>query len=142
MLQTFEQIKSLLNNYDSIRMAMIFGSRVSGKDSSLSDIDIAVYSDPTFELIEFGKLISKLEAITICKVDLIELNGLNNSNNLLTYEIVSNHHLLFSNDQELFIDFKRNTFLTYFDQEYMRSLFNTNLLNRINTDMFGKRLNA
>lgn len=142
MLQTFEQIKSLLNNYDSIRFAMIFGSRASGKYSLLSDIDIAIYSDPNFKLIDFGKLISKLEAITLCKVDLIELNGLNNNNNLLAYEIVSNHHLLFSNDQELFIDFKRNTFMTYLDQSYMRSLFKKDLINRINSNKFGKRNNA
>jgi len=121
---------------------MIFGSMASGRNSYLSDFDIAIYSDPVFVLIELGKLISKLEILTKQKVDLVELNGLFETNNLLAYEIVSNNYLLFCDDEKLFVDFKSNTFIRYFDQSYLRNQLRKNLLNRINTDTFGKRIDA
>jgi predicted nucleotidyltransferase len=141
-IEIFKNVKTYLATFSNIRFAMIFGSTASGKNSFLSDIDIAIYSEPTFELLEFGRIISELETIGERKIDLVELNRLNKSNNFLCYEIISNNKLLFNKDEKLFIDFKRKTLMIYFDQTRLREEFRRKLLERLKNNQFGRRLDA
>ena len=137
-----DQIKQKLLNFDQIRFAMIFGSAASGNDSNLSDIDVAIYSDPSLDLLDFGRLITQIEQIAQRKVDLVELNGLIKSNNLLAYNIITNNNLIFLKDQNLFTQYKRDSFLTYFDHTFFRNKFNSMLKQRIESNRFGKKVNA
>ena len=136
------QIKQRLLNFDQIRFAMIFGSAASGNDSNLSDIDVAIYSDPSLDLLDFGRLITQIEQIALRKVDLVELNGLIKSNNLLAYNIITNNKLIFIKDQNLFTQYKRDSFLTYFDHTFFRNKFNSMLNRRIESNRFGNKVNA
>ena len=137
-----DQIKQRLLNFDQIRFAMIFGSAASGNDSNLSDIDVAIYSDPSLDLLDFGRLITQIEQIAQRKVDLVELNGLIKSNNLLAYNIITNNKLIFIKDQNLFTQYKRDSFLTYFDHTFFRNKFNSMLNRRIESTRFGNKVNA
>ena len=106
---------------------------------NFSDLDIGIYSKGNIDLLSIGKIITDLEKISSKKVDLLELNDLYKKSPTLAYKIVTNYELLFSKNENVFIDFKRNSFLYYFDTEYLRKSVNTALYKRISSKKFGKR---
>lgn len=71
-----ERIKELLQSYNFIDFALLFGSYASKRYTALSDIDIAIYLNRPISLIEQGDIISLLEERLENRVDLIILNGL------------------------------------------------------------------
>lgn len=135
----FNDIKNSLINKENIIFALLFGSGISGNDNQLSDIDMAVFCKKKYELIELGKIIAALEKITNRKVDLIELNDLYKRSPLLAYEIVTHSRLLFSRDDDVLTEFKRKTFLYYFDTAQLRECVHTSLYKRISDKKLAKR---
>ena len=133
------EIKNYLEQYSSIDFALIFGSFTSGKMSRKSDLDLGIFTVESIDLILLGRMIVDLEKITNLKVDLIELNNLYKKSPLFAYQIVTNHKILFSRDNKRYIDFKRRTFLYYFDTEKLRESVNSTFYKRISSKKFGKR---
>jgi predicted nucleotidyltransferase len=132
-------VKNYLKQYEDIEFALIFGSYASGKTGNKSDLDVGIFCIESVDLILLGKMIVDLEKITNLKIDLIELKNLYNKSPLLAYQIVTNHKKLFSRDSEIFIDFKRRTFLYYFDTERLRKSVNSTFFKRISSKKIGER---
>ena len=133
------QITNYLKQYDDIEFALIFGSFASGKVGSKSDLDLAIFSKESLDLLLLGKMIVDLEKITEFKIDLLELKDIYKKNPLLAYQIVTNCKLLFSKDENIFSEFKRKSFLSYFDTEKLRKSVNSAFYKRISSKKFGKR---
>jgi predicted nucleotidyltransferase len=133
------KIKNLLEQYDEILFALFFGSCVSGKHSGISDLDIGISCQKPLDLIQLGKIILEIEKISNRKIDLIELNELYNKSPLLAYNIITNNSVIFQRNECAFVDFKRKTFLSYFDTERLRKMVRESFYERISTNKFGKR---
>lgn len=133
------EIKKYLEQYDFIVFALIFGSYASHKISSKSDLDIGIYNKESMDLLLLGRMITDLEKITNIKIDLLELKDIYKKSPLLAYQIVTNNRLLFSKNEDIFIAFKRKSFLYYFDTEKLRKSVNTAFYKRISSKNFGKR---
>ena len=134
-----DKVKNYLEQYEIISFAVIFGSYASGKTSSKSDLDIGIYFSREIELLELGKIITALEKITCLKVDLIELKNLFNRSPLLAYHVITNYKVIFVKDQDVLVNFKRLTFLNYFDTKQLRDAVNKAFYKRISENKFGKR---
>lgn len=134
-----ENIKKYLEQYENISFAVIYGSYASGNTNCKSDLDIGIYTNQEIDLLKLGTIITNLERITDFKVDLIELNNLFNKSPLLAYRIITNHKVIFIRDETVLLNFKRLTFLNYFDTEGLRKTVNAAFYNRISEKKFGKR---
>lgn len=66
-------LKGLLAEHGGIRLAILFGSRASGRATASSDLDLAVRTTAPLEAAEKIALIEKLAEATGMPVDLIDL---------------------------------------------------------------------
>ena len=128
---------SLETSYD-ISHLIIFGSYAKNNANTLSDLDIAIFTQRELGLLEFGMLVSDLEQVTNLRVDLVVLNELYKTNAKLAFSILQNHELVFSNDREKYIDFKSNTMQYYFDIEPMYKMFDRELKQRLDNGTYGQ----
>ncbi|RLA68430.1 MAG: hypothetical protein DRQ78_00375 [Epsilonproteobacteria bacterium] len=133
-----KQLKQLLQTYDFIDFALLFGSYANNTQKVLSDIDIGIYTNRSIGLVEQGFLISSIEEKFEKNIDLVILNNLSKSNAKLAFNIVNNHKIIFCNNTEIYIDFKIYTYKFYFDQKPMYEMFDKALLERIANGTYGK----
>ena len=133
-----DQLKQLLQTYDFIDFALLFGSYAKGTQRTLSDIDIGIYTHRPIDLLEQGELISTLEEAFQKKIDLVLLNDLYKKSAKLAFNIVDNHQVIFCKNQEAYIDFKTYTYKYYFDQKPMYEMFDKALLERMENGTYGK----
>ncbi len=133
-----DRIKELLQSYDFIDFALLFGSYASKRYTALSDIDIAIYLNRPISLIEQGDIISLLEERLENRVDLIILNGLERDNPKMAFNIIDNHIVIFNRDEERYIDFKADTYKYYFDLLPMYEMFDRSLKERLRDGTYGK----
>ena len=117
---------------------LLFGSYANSKESYLSDIDIAIYSDKELSLIDIGLIIYELEGLLDKKIDLIVLNDLYKKNPKLSYNIVANHKIVTLKSKSDYADFKYNSYRYYFDTKPLYNLFDRALLKRIDDGSYGK----
>ncbi len=94
------EIKNILRSYDVITNALLFGSHADNTQHAMSDIDIAVITKNEMDIFTMGEIISKLEAITGSKIDLVSLNDLYKKSPLLAYNIYQNHKIIFLRDEQ------------------------------------------
>jgi len=142
MNEKIRQIRIFFQTIDFIDFAIFFGSFANKQTNFFSDIDIAIHTNKELELLEIGELVVNLEDILHKKVDLVLLNELYKKNPLLAYNITTNHEIIMLNDKNLYIDFKTNSFLWYFDFEPTLKMFNENFLKRVENGNFGKTKTA
>ncbi len=133
------KISSYLRNREEIDFGFTFGSFISGKFNSLSDVDIGIYLNKKIDLLEIGRIVSDLQKITRKKIDVVELNKLYLKNPLLAFEIITKSDLLFYKNKNLLIEFKTRTYLNYLDTEKLRNTVNKDFYQRIAGKKFGKR---
>jgi len=131
-------IEKSLRSFDYIDFALLFGSYASGKQSAMSDVDIAIYTNRPIDLLEQGIMISKLEETLHKRIDLLVLNGLYKTNPKMAFSVVDNHKILFCNTMEKYLTFKTNTYKYYFDQKPMFDMFDKALRERIESGTYGK----
>lgn len=134
-----EEIKNYLEKNDNIIFAIFFGSYVQNNSVYYNDIDIGIYTKKSFSLLELGEIIAHLEIMTEKKIDIVELNNLYRKSPLLAYNIISNCKIIFVRDTNVFHQFKKLTFLFYFDTERLIEEGRKSLLKRIENNEFGKR---
>lgn len=137
--EILSSVEGYFQKFGNIEFAILFGSYASGKESYLSDIDFGIYVKKELELLEQGLMIYELEALTNKKVDLIILNNLYKKNPEFAYNIVANCKLLLCRSQKSFIYYKTQSFLYYFDTEYLRQEVNETFLRRLNQGKFGEK---
>ena len=68
-----EQVKSALSRHPEIRVAILFGSRLTAAVDSTSDLDVAVAGDKPLNVDEKMGLIDDLAVVAGCPVDIIDL---------------------------------------------------------------------
>jgi len=128
-----------LQKFDFIIFAILFGSQAENKSTSISDIDIGIYSKIDLKLHDIGLISVCLEKATTKKTDVIVLNDLYKKNPFLSFQIVSKGNLIFCKDVNVLVSFKSKTFLYYLDVKPLYDQINRSLLNRLKNDRFGDR---
>ncbi len=113
------EIKNILQSYDVITNALLFGSHADNTQHPMSDIDIAVATKNEMDIFSMGEIISKLEDATNTKIDFIILNDLYKKSPLLAYSIYQNHKIIFLKDEKKFKSFKENTLHHYMDFKHI-----------------------
>ena len=132
------KIRSLLEKNDKIVFALFFGSVATGRENKLSDVDIGIYFNQNVELLEIGKISAELEKITGKNIDLVLLKDLYKRKPTFANEIVKKSELIFSRDDEKYVEFKKMTLLYYLDTQPLRKKFRENLSRRIDENKLGK----
>jgi predicted nucleotidyltransferase len=133
------KVTNYLKRYEEVDFALFFGSFVSGRFGNKSDLDVGIFYNKSLDLLLIGRIVTDLEEITNLKIDLLELNDIYKKHPLLAYQIATNYKLLFSKNEDCFVNFKRNAFLYYFDTERLRKSVNSAFNKRISSKNFGKR---
>ncbi len=106
-----------MKGYEDVIFAYLFGSHARGKASKMSDIDVAVYLNPSLPpdvmWNTFLDIASRLSFRQV-KVDVVLLNT---ASYRLSYEVLRGR-LLFSRDERMRKEFVYRTLRTYLDRRY------------------------
>jgi len=124
---------------DNIEFGILFGSYAQKRTTNLSDIDLGIFSNKYLNIFEIGNYVINLEQIFKRKVDLVILNDLYKKKPQLCFEIVANGKLIFYKNKDRYYEFKKNTFLYFFDTYNLRTQINQSFRNRLNSGKFGER---
>lgn len=131
-------LKNVLYACEYIDFALLFGSYADTTFSSLSDVDIAVYTNRPIDLLEQGYLVSTLEDAVDKPIDLVLLNNLYKHHAKLAFNIVDKHQVLLQKNRKKYVEFKTYTYKYYFDQKEMYTMFDKSLKTRIERGTYGK----
>lgn len=134
-----DKISNILKGDNNIVFALVFGSRANGQANRLSDVDIGIFIKADIPLLRLGRIVSALEKIGRKKVDLVVLNDLYKRKPNFAFQVISSAKLLFTRDEELFVDFKKNVFLYYLDSKPLIDMVKAGMNKRIETGAFGER---
>jgi len=119
----------------------LFGSCAEGKQTPVSDIDLAVLLDRDFPSNHYFEKKLELLAIatTTLKTDEIDLIILNQAPSALSYQVLSKGRLLFENDKVKGqrVNFQARTYDRYFDFKPVESVLHEGLARRIKEGRFG-----
>lgn len=132
------KLSKILQSFENIEFALLFGSYAKGCESYLSDIDIAIYTKKQIDIFTQGEILAQLESQFDKRIDLVVLNELFKSNAKLSFNIVDNHNLLFCKNKEKYVEFKTNSLKYFFDMKYMYDMFDDSLKQRLNDGTYGK----
>ena len=133
-----KKLALILEKFDFIINALLFGSYANGKNGFLSDIDIAIETSKDISLLEYGAIVSELEDELNKKIDLVILNELYKKEPLLAYNIYINHKPIFIKNKEKYDDFKIYALKYYTDLKPLYDLTNKALLKRIENGTVGE----
>ncbi len=132
-------IQQILSQDSRIEVALLFGSHAAGKPTPMSDIDIGIITNVEMPLLDLGYLTYQLEeALDTDGVDLVLLNDAYKRNPRFAFNVVSNCRVIFCRNQNVLVDFRRNTFLYYFDTQPLRDMMDDGLRRRIAAGKFGE----
>jgi predicted nucleotidyltransferase len=134
-----DEISNVLKGDNNIVFALVFGSRASGKANQFSDVDIGIFTKNDISLLGLGRIVSALEKIGKKEVDLVVLNDLYKRKPNFAFHIISSAKLLFTKDEDLFVNFKKNVFLYYLDAKPLIDMVKAGVNKRIEAGAFGER---
>jgi predicted nucleotidyltransferase len=127
--QNIEKLKAVLSRDSTVKLAYLFGSHATGKNTALSDIDIAVLLDCKLNKKKiFEKeleLIGKLSEL-FSNIDLVVLNE--NIDLLLKYNIIKTGTII--KNSALRPEFEFHVMNEYLDNEYHERMRAEILINR------------
>lgn len=135
----FDEISNVLKGDNNIVFALVFGSQANGQANQLSDVDIGIFTKDDIPILRLGQIVSALEKIGKKEVDLVVLNDLYKQKPNFAFQIISSAKLLFTRDEDLFVDFKKNVFLYYLDAKPLIDMVKAGVNKRIETGAFGER---
>lgn len=135
-MEYINDIIGILSNNKNIIFAYLFGSRIKNKIRLGSDLDLAIYFASEPDILEIGALCNELENIVNINVDLVMLNDLFLHNPQLSYNILNDGILIYSNDDELLSNYKKRVILEYLDIKLMLDMFNNKFLERLSNNKF------
>lgn len=128
-----------LQRYDFIVFAFLFGSYAENRATSISDIDVGIYTDKVVSLTDIGLITARLEKRSRKKTDLLILNNLYKTKPVLAFEVVSKGNLIFCKDHNKLTEFKKNVFLYYLDTKPLRDITDMTFRKRLKSGHFGER---
>ncbi|NQU82353.1 MAG: nucleotidyltransferase domain-containing protein [Parcubacteria group bacterium] len=106
-----QKIEKIAEKYD-LRLLMLFGSQVNGKNKEDSDFDVAYLSQKSLELKQKFEL--KDDLASVFGSDRIDQVNIRNAGTLLLHEISSNSKLLFGDEID-YIKFKTRAYRIFTD---------------------------
>ena len=121
-----ESIKEICKDYlkSTCTFAFLFGSFTTDHFRKDSDIDIAVFFN---ENPDIGKKIDiQVELETVLKRD-VDLVCLNDSDPIISMQILANGELIVENDRSAFISYKANQISKYIDFKQSRKIIEDSL---------------
>ncbi len=129
---------AVLQSYDVVEFAVLFGSAASGSLLPMSDVDIGIYVTRDLSLEELGTLISRLEKAVGRAVDVVVVNDLPRTSPPMAFESVVKGRLLFARNMNQYIELKTRCMLAYFDTEPLRRMVDEAFHRRIATGHIGE----
>ena len=137
-------IKAALVSKPEIIFAYIFGSVAKGTANKLSDIDLAIYLNNSYEHRSPGygyqsELITELSELLNTKVDLVILNK---ASTMLRYQVIKNGLLLFSRSDDQRRAFHEKAVRDYLDFKPFLKVQHQYLKQRIISGSFGGEHNG
>jgi len=112
-----EKMVKILKGYEDVIFAYLFGSHARGEASEMSDIDVAVYLNPSLSpdamWNTFLDIASRLSFRQV-EVDVVLLNT---ASYRLSYEVLKGR-LLLSRDERMRKEFIYRTLRSYLDRRY------------------------
>jgi uncharacterized protein len=124
-------IQKIDNKYP-VKFAYLFGSRASGIENSVSDVDIAVMFDENYskidEVMARGDIIEEGKAFFKLDVDVLSLN---NESIILKYEVVKNGVVIKDTVDAARAEFESLTLREYFDYKYYSDIYNDYMIKNI-----------
>lgn len=132
-------IRDYLHARNDTVAAFIFGSCASDKETTESDIDIAVLLNEEADCNNYGleKQTMITSIIELVSFDKIDVAILNNGTPLLCHEVIKNGELLFSKDEKKRIEFTAKATKRYLDTIYLRRVQDRVLHEKIRSGDFG-----
>lgn len=134
-----DKITNVLKGNNNIVFALVFGSQAKGTANRLSDVDIGIFTREDIPLLRLGRIASSLEKVGEKGVDLVVLNDLYKKNPNFAFQVISSAKLLFTKDEDLFVDFKKRVFLYYMDAKPLIDMVKAGINKRLEKGAFGER---
>lgn len=130
------KLRPIFENESNVVFAYMFGSIPKGNARFGSDLDIAIYFKTEPNLNEIGRLTLQLENASNYKIDIIQLNNLDNLNPVLAYSIISEGNIFINKKPDLLIEFKKFVLLKYLDFKPTNDLINKSFSYRLSNNTF------
>jgi len=141
-----ELIPSLIEKFKAdgdIICIYLFGSYAEGKQTPISDVDLAILLDKGFPADRFFKKKLELLALTtlLLKTDEVDLLILNEAPSVLAYRVLSKGRLLWVNKakRSQIVNFQVRTYDHFFDFRPVERILHEGLIRRIKEGSFGGR---
>ena len=126
-----KEIFSICKRYH-INLLYVFGSYATGKTTSLSDLDIAFYSEKKVNQIELLQTLQHL-----FQEEAIDLVNLEKAPSHLIHRILRDGKCLFASDIKIKISFETEKENEYFDSRWMRQDYFKAMKKRIEHGTYG-----
>ncbi|NPA91069.1 MAG: nucleotidyltransferase domain-containing protein [Chloroflexi bacterium] len=133
-----DALRAVLQGYEFINFAVLFGSAAAGRLLPMSDVDVGIHVRREISLDELGALIVHLERVVGRDVDVVVVNDLPRTNPVLAMETVGKGLLLFARDRDQYTAFKTRCLLAYMDTEYLRRLVRDAFRRRVSEGRIGE----
>jgi predicted nucleotidyltransferase len=92
-------IRKVLSRHEQIKLCIIFGSVASGKESSDSDLDLAIAGDQPLSAADLLELAEEFSTAANRNVDLVDLAA---ATGLISQQALSTGVILQNNDKDLY----------------------------------------
>ena len=141
LIEKLQPFVRLLQSNDSIAALYLFGSYAEGRQTPLSDIDLAVLFDVSIaKEASFSERLRLLGELSSCLgTDAVELVVLNEAPPPLGYRVTRDGELLYASDKadSQIVNYKVKTWDRYFDYQPTQKIFSAGLAKRIQEGRYG-----
>lgn len=114
-----DELRRVLGTLPDVRLAYAFGSVVSGRATSASDLDVAVLFADRVDPGRLDRLSEQLSAVAGRSVDLVDLAK---ASPLLAHQVVARGTCLVRRDAKTQAAFETRTVMRYLDTRHLRSI--------------------
>jgi uncharacterized protein len=132
-----------IKDSNTVVALLLFGSYASGRETAISDVDVAVLLDCSVdkELFMQERLRLMVELSSFLETDHFDLVILNEASPALAYRVIRDGQLLFERNDARgqLVRFKVKMLDRYFDYQPVERIFSQALIKRIKGGSFGGR---
>ncbi|MCW5890161.1 MAG: nucleotidyltransferase domain-containing protein [bacterium] len=114
-----DDVRRVLEGLPDLRLAYVFGSVATGRDSASSDLDVAVLFADRIDSGRLDRLSERLSAAAGRPVDLVDLSK---APPLLAHQVVARGTCLVSRDRSTQASFETRTVMRFLDTRHLRSI--------------------
>ncbi len=123
-----EELREVVEDFDEVRLAYVFGSVAAGTAQPSSDLDVAVLLTPDAGQAVLDRLIDALERASGRTVDLVDLSL---APPLLAHEVIRQGKLILSRDEGERVEFATRAVARYLDTAHLRKVQHQYLRERV-----------